>query len=214
MAAFDNLQSPFLASLATAGVTPADVDVVINTHVHIDHVGWNTMLDGGQWIPTFPNARYVMSAVDVDFWNPAHSYQRRGEQANENMFTDSVAPVLEAGLVEQWTDHLVLDENLTIDLAPGHTPGLGVITLSSGTDRAVFVGDLLHSPVQVLDPFSNSCFCENPAEAVRSRQRVLGWAADNNALLLPAHFCGGNAVEIARDGDKFRITGWAGFTDS
>lgn len=211
IAVFSDLQSPYLDVLAAAGVRPEDVDVVVNTHVHIDHVGWNTVLRDGEWVPTFPYARYVMSAADVDFWDPAHSYERRGEAVNENMFADSVAPVLRAGLVDQWEDSLVLDENLRLDLAPGHTPGLGVLTLASGTDRAVFVGDMLHSPVQVLDPDGNSCFCEDQAEAVRSRRRVLGWAADNTALVFPAHFSGARACEVGRDGSAFGITSWAGF---
>lgn len=211
IAVFSDLRSPYLDALAAAGVRPEDVDVVVNTHVHIDHVGWNTVLRDGEWVPTFPNARYVMSAADVDFWDPAHSYVRRGEAVNENMFADSVAPVLRAGLVNLWDDELVLDENLRLDLAPGHTPGLGVLTLVSGGDRAVFVGDMLHSPVQILDPDANSCFCEDQAEAVRSRRRVLGWAADTTALVIPAHFSGGRACEVARDGSAFAITSWAGF---
>jgi glyoxylase-like metal-dependent hydrolase (beta-lactamase superfamily II) len=86
-----------------------------------------------------------------------------------------------------------------------------VIKLHSGGDRAVFVGDLLHSPVQILEPDWNSCFCEDPEQARRSRRQVLGWAADNNALLIPAHLGGHHAAEVVRDGSKFAVKGWAPF---
>jgi glyoxylase-like metal-dependent hydrolase (beta-lactamase superfamily II) len=212
MQEFDHLDLPFLASLDAAGVKPADVDMVICTHAHIDHVGWNTQLEEGGWHPTFPNAEYVFSRADIEFWNPENNYERRGQAVNENVFEDSVEPVLEAGLGVLWEDSRVVDGNLRIDLAAGHTPGMGAITLRSGSDLAVFVGDLAHSPVQVLEPELNSCFCEDERAAVRTRRRLLSWAADNHALVLPGHFCGGHAVEVARDGDKFKITGWGGFS--
>jgi glyoxylase-like metal-dependent hydrolase (beta-lactamase superfamily II) len=87
-----------------------------------------------------------------------------------------------------------------------------VLTLTSGTDRAVFVGDMLHSPVQILEPDANSCFCEDPAESRATRRKVLGWAADNNALVIPAHFGGHGATEVVREGSTFAIKGWAPFT--
>jgi len=208
---FGHLQTPFLENLARAGVIPRDVDVVVCTHVHVDHVGWNTYLHEREWVPTFPNATYLFSRPDFDFWNPLNPHQRRGQLVNQNMFEDSVAPVHRAGKAVLWDERHRIDANLTIELAPGHTPGLGVIKLHSGGDRAVFVGDLLHSPVQILEPDWNSCFCEDPEQARRSRRQVLGWAADNNALLIPAHLGGHHAAEVVRDGSKFAVKGWAPF---
>lgn len=201
----------FLDNLARAGVQPEDVDLVINTHLHIDHVGWNTRLDGRTWVPTFPNATYLMPRADFDFWNPANGHPTVFGRGNQNVFEDSVAPVYEAGLTHVWDGTYQIDTNLRLDLAPGHTPGSSVLTLASGTDRAVFVGDLVHSPVQIVAPHANSCFCEDPAQARATRTRLLDRASDENALLFPAHLGGHGAVEVVRDGSTFAIKNWAGF---
>ncbi|MFI8490464.1 MBL fold metallo-hydrolase [Streptomyces rubrogriseus] len=209
---WSHLETDFLANLARAGVQPEDVDIVINTHLHIDHVGWNTYLDGRSWVPTFPNATYLMPKDDFDFWNPANGHQPLLGRGNQNVFEDSVAPVHQAGQTLLWENSHQIDADLRLDAAPGHTPGSSVLTLSSGTDRAVFVGDLLHNPVQIVEPDANSCFCEDPAGARATRRKVLGWAADNNALLIPAHLGGHGAAEIARNGNTFDIKGWAPFS--
>ncbi|MFC8366874.1 MULTISPECIES: MBL fold metallo-hydrolase [unclassified Streptomyces] len=208
---WNRLETGFLASLARAGVEPEDVDIVINTHLHIDHVGWNTYLNGRQWVPTFPNATYLMPKDDFDFWNPENDHKPLLGRGNQNVFEDSVAPVHQAGQTLLWENSHRIDAGLRLDPAPGHTPGSSVLTLTSGTDRAVFVGDMLHSPVQILEPDSNSCFCEDPAGARATRRKVLGWAADNNALVIPAHLGGHGAAEVTREGDKFAIKGWAPF---
>ncbi|MFI8849911.1 MBL fold metallo-hydrolase [Streptomyces sp. 891-h] len=208
---WNRLETGFLANLARAGVEPEDVDIVINTHLHIDHVGWNTYLDGREWVPTFPNATYLMPKEDFDFWNPENEYKPLLGRGNQNVFEDSVAPVHQAGQTLLWEDSHRIDADLRLDAAPGHTPGSSVLTLTSGTDRAVFVGDMLHSPVQILEPDSNSCFCEDPAAARATRRKVLGWAADNNALVVPAHLGGHGAAEVAREGERFAIKGWAPF---
>lgn len=203
--------SDFLAALAQAGVHPEDVDLVINTHLHIDHVGWNTRLEGRSWVPTFPNATYLMPRADFDFWNPEHNNPTVLGRGNQNVFEDSVVPVHQAGQTLLWEGSHRIDENLLLEPAPGHTPGSSVLTLTSGSDRALFVGDLMHTPVQVLEPDTNSCFCEDPAMAVATRRRLLGWAADHNALVVPAHFPGGGALEVSRNGEKFGIKQWAPF---
>ncbi|MFE4971313.1 MBL fold metallo-hydrolase [Kitasatospora sp. NPDC056651] len=208
---WNRLETDFPANLARAGVRPEDVDVVINTHLHIDHVGWNTYLDGRQWVPTFPNATYLMPKADFDFWNPENGHKPLLGRGNQNVFEDSVAPVHRAGRTRLWEDGHRIDANLRLDAAPGHTPGSSVLTLTSGTDRAVFIGDVLHSPVQILEPDANSCFCEDPAEARAARRRVLGWAADHNALVIPAHLGGHGAAEVTREGSAFGIKAWAPF---
>jgi glyoxylase-like metal-dependent hydrolase (beta-lactamase superfamily II) len=187
------------------------VDIVVNTHLHVDHVGWNTYLDGRTWVPTFPNATYLISKPDFDFWNPANEHKPLLGRGNQNVFEDSVAPIHEAGLTTLWEDSYTIDSNLRLTLAPGHTPGSSVVTLESGTDRAVFVGDMLHSPVQFVEPDSNSCFCEDPSGARATRRKVLGWAADRGALVVPAHLGGQGAAEVVREGSGFAIKGWAPF---
>ncbi|MEU0794980.1 MBL fold metallo-hydrolase [Amycolatopsis sp. NPDC005961] len=201
----------FLDTLAAAGVRPADVDLVINTHLHTDHVGWNTRLEGRSWVPTFPNATYLLPRRDFDFWNPANEHKSVFGRGNQNVFEDSVAPVHEAGLTELWDGSYRIDGNLRLELAPGHTPGSSVLHLESGGDRALFAGDLVHTPQQIVEPEVNSCFCEDAAEARATRHKLLGAAAETGALVFPAHLPGPGGVQVRRDGSRFAITDWAGF---
>jgi len=209
--AWDHLSLDYLGALARAGVRPEDVDLVVNTHLHVDHVGWNTRLVDGEWVPTFPNATYLMPKADFLFWDPANNPAIAGG-VNEHVFGDSVAPVHAAGQVRLWEDMYAIDGDLRLEAAPGHTPGSSVLKLSSGTDRALFAGDLVHTPLQVLEAGHNSCFCEDPAGARATRRQWLGWAADNAALVLPAHFSGHGALEVARDADTFSIKQWGPFS--
>ncbi|SES32148.1 MBL fold metallo-hydrolase [Lentzea albida] len=209
---WSRLDTGFLDDLARAGVRPEDVDVVVNTHLHIDHVGWNTRLDGREWVPTFPNATYLMPRRDFEFWNPANEHTSVFGRGNQNVFEDSVAPVVEAGLVELWDDSHRIDGDLRLELAAGHTPGSSVVVLESRDDKALFVGDLVHSPLQVLHPDVNSCFCEDPVQARATRRRLFGRAEDERALVFPAHFGGHGAVQVKRAGTGFEVQGWAGFS--
>lgn len=211
---WSHLDTGFLGTLAAAGVRPEDVDLVVNTHLHVDHVGWNTRLDGRTWVPTFPNATYLMPRRDFDFWNPANDHRPRLGRGNQNVFEDSIAPVHEAGLTQLWDGSHRIDGNLRLELAPGHTPGSSVLHLESGRDRAVFVGDLVHTALQIAEPETNSCFCEDPAAARVTRRNLLGQAAETGALVFPAHFGGHGAAQVKRDGSRFAIAGWAGFPRS
>ncbi len=208
---FDHLDTDFLGRLREIGVAPEDVTAVVNTHLHADHVGWNTRLDNDEWVPTFPNATYLVSRPDYRFWHPDSTSRPRMAAVNANVFTDSVLPIEHAGQLTLWDDTYQVAADLRLEPAPGHTPGSSVLAVDSGGDRAVFVGDVVHHPVQIHEPGLNSCFCEDAAAARASRHRVLGWAADNRALVFPAHFRGGMAAEIIRSGDRFAVTGW-GFT--
>ncbi|UMP06874.1 MBL fold metallo-hydrolase [Amycolatopsis sp. EV170708-02-1] len=203
-----HLDLDFLGNLERAGIRPDEVDIVVNTHLHVDHVGWNTRLDGQYWVPTFPNATYLMHRADFEFWNPANNPKIAGG-VNQNVYEDSVAPVHAAGQVELWEGSHTIDSNLRLEATPGHTPGSSVVMLASGDDRAVFAGDLLHSPFQIMRPDHNSCFCEDAEGARATRRNILGWAADNNALVLPAHFAGRGAMEIDRSAGSFTIKRWA-----
>ncbi|MEA5363042.1 MBL fold metallo-hydrolase [Amycolatopsis sp., V23-08] len=213
---FDHLRTDFPARLAAAGVRPEDVDVVVNTHIHYDHVGWNTELRNGEWVPAFPNATYLVPRADQVYFDPRNAHRRPAprderEQLRRDgsllVYADSVAPVL--GRAVLWEGSHRIDGNLTLEAAPGHTPGSSVLRVASGSDRAVFVGDLLHSPVQILEPEHSSCFCEDPLEAAKTRHEVLERAADHRELVVPAHFGGSGAAEVRRDGSRFSIHRWA-----
>jgi glyoxylase-like metal-dependent hydrolase (beta-lactamase superfamily II) len=218
---FGGLRTDFLDRLRQAGVRPEDVDVVVNTHIHYDHVGWNTRLEGDEWIPTFPNATYLIPRLDHTYFDPEGNgpgraprdeYERARWEGGKLVFGDSIAPVTRAGQAQLWEGAHRIDGNLSLEPAPGHTPGSSALILRSGTDRAFFVGDVMHSPVQILRPDCRSCFCDDPAQAARTRRGLLERAADDRALIIPAHFGGGGAAEVRRDGEHFAVSGWAGFS--
>ncbi|MEU5215219.1 MBL fold metallo-hydrolase [Streptomyces sp. NPDC020807] len=206
---FHRRQGDFLGLLARAGIRPEDVDVVVNTHLHADHVGWNTHAVNGEWAPAFPNAEYLLPAADDAYFGPGNGYGGGRSEDDRLVYEDSVAPVHRAGQAVLWEGVHRVDENLTLEPAPGHTPGSAVLRLASRGERAVFVGDLVHSPVQILRPSCASCFCLDPAGAAESRRRVLGRAADERELVVPAHFGGAGAAEVRREGEGFGLVGWA-----
>lgn len=204
---FSDLATPYLDNLARAGFSPEDIDVVVNTHLHIDHVGWNTRQVEGSWTPTFPRARYLFSAIDRAYWDPAGPPPRpstAGMAVNQNVFEDSVQPVLDSGLGELVDDGNRIAPGLTLRLFPGHTPGHLVLDVEDGGERALFVGDILHHPAQVFCPDWNSVYCEDPAAARASRRRVLEEAADSGARLVPAHFGGCHYAWVDRCDDGFQ----------
>ncbi|MFB9477355.1 MBL fold metallo-hydrolase [Nonomuraea salmonea] len=209
MGPFHRARSEFLALLERAGIRPQDVDVVVNTHLHVDHVGWNTVDADGQWAPAFPNARYLIPAADDFHYGPDNAYGGGVQEADRLLYEDSIAPIHRAGQAVLWDGHHRIDDHLTLESAPGHTPGSAVLRLASGGDRAVFAGDLLHSPVQIIDPCLNSNACLNPAQAEASRHRILARAADERELLIPAHFGGPGALEVQRNGAAFALGPWA-----
>ncbi|MFE9289855.1 MBL fold metallo-hydrolase [Streptomyces olivaceus] len=217
---FAGLQTDFLARLRAAGVAPEDVDLVVNTHIHYDHVGWNTESRDGEWVPTFPNATYLIPRADNLYFDPEGARRSRAPrdehervrwEGSKLVFNDSIAPIHRAGQAVLWEGAHRIDGNLRLEAAPGHTPGSSVVTLRSGTDRAVFVGDLVHSPVQVLEPRWNSCFCDDPQLAARTRASYLSRAAELRELVVPAHWPGHGAAEVRHEGDGFALTAWAAF---
>ncbi|WP_406442943.1 MBL fold metallo-hydrolase [Streptomyces sp. NBC_01613] len=192
-------------NLAAAGVRPQDVDLVVNTHIHGDHVGWNTHDVDGSWVPAFPNATYLLPAADDHHFGPDGGYGGGVRPDDELVYEDSIAPVHRSGQAVLWDEEHRVDEHLTLESAPGHTPGSSVLRVASRGERAVFVGDLLHSPVQLLHPECSSCFCLDPGQAAASRRRVLERAADDRELVIPAHFGGSGVVEVRRRGTSFGL---------
>ncbi len=205
---FDNLDTDFLARLAAAGFAPDDIDLVVCSHLHVDHVGWNTMDVDGDWVPSFANARYVFPAPDVEYWDPDNRHKfpdMVGEAVNQGFFEDSVRPILARGLADIVSGSVEIADGVRLDPTPGHTPGCQTMTLTSGGETAMFVGDVLHHPLQVLNPDWNSIFCEDAAQARAARRHVLARAADESAILVPAHFAGDHAVRIARNAAGFAL---------
>ncbi|HTP83283.1 MAG TPA: MBL fold metallo-hydrolase [Alphaproteobacteria bacterium] len=193
----------YLTRLAGLGLHPEDVDYVLCTHLHADHIGWNTQWSGGRWVPTFPRARYLVGRSELAHWED----RRRGqgaEQVNHGSYEDSVLPVMAAGLL----DRVDADDSplpgLKLRALPGHTPGqVGLEYRRSGT-RALFIGDAMHHPVQLVRPEWSSGLCTDPDLARATRRSFLEEAAEERMWLIPAHFIEMTGVQVKRAGNGFR----------
>jgi glyoxylase-like metal-dependent hydrolase (beta-lactamase superfamily II) len=184
---WNNLDLPFLADMEAAGFPRESIDTVLCTHLHVDHVGWNTMLDGGRW-------------VEFAHWREAHE-----RPDMEAVFADSVKPVHDAGLVDLVeTDHRVCDE---ISLVPtvGHTPGHVSVRISSKGEEALITGDFMHHPCQIAHPEWCSTADSDPEMGQRTRERMLAELASRPVLVIGTHFAGATAGRIVRDGDAYRM---------
>ncbi len=200
---WNKLNTPFLDRLQACGCPPDSVDLVMCTHLHVDHVGWNTQLENGRWVPTFKNAKYLFAKREYAHWEQEHKTQ--GTETNGGSFDDSVLPVVEAGKAVMIDSDHQPDPMLTIADYPGHTPGSIAINLKDGGRQACFSGDIMHHPIQVYHPDWSSQFCTDQALSAKSRRKLLEDCAESGALLCPAHFPGANAGYIKPQGNTFRI---------
>jgi glyoxylase-like metal-dependent hydrolase (beta-lactamase superfamily II) len=195
------LDTPYLERFAATGLRPQDVDYVFCTHLHMDHCGWNTLLQAGRYVPTFPNARYVMVQREFDRWDsrrPEHVPVR----ANAGTFENSVLPVLEAGLAELVPDTFQICASLRVEPAPGHTIGHSLLHLDGGAREAYFVGDAFHHPLEMLHPDLDSRTSENFPLASETRRRIIDACLGRNALVIPAHFpCAFGGVLVQKEGE-------------
>jgi glyoxylase-like metal-dependent hydrolase (beta-lactamase superfamily II) len=191
----------YLGNLRRFGVRPEQVDFVFCTHLHGDHVGWNTRLLNGRWVPTFPKARYVMSRVEHDHWL-ALSWSTPPAELNAGSFADSVLPVIEAGQAWPVEEGQVVCDHVEIELVPGHTPGNMVVHLL-GDRRAALTGDVLHSPIQLHFPDWSTRFDSDQALARINRLKLVERHADGDTLILPAHFVDPTAGRIRRAGARY-----------
>ena len=193
---------PYLERLAAAGVQPEQIDFVFCTHLHADHVGWNTRLKGGRWVPTFPNARYIFGRREYEHWE---ALQRAGEEPNHGSFADSVLPVMEAGLADLVESDHELETGLHLEAAYGHTPGTCLLHAHSRGQHGVFTGDVMHTPVQLADPALSSRFCADPALSARTRQALCERYAETQSTLFTGHFPAPSAARIVRAGSTFGL---------
>jgi len=180
------LNTPWLERLAAAGARPDEIDLVMCTHLHHDHVGWNTQLKDGKWVPTFPNARYVFSQLDFDYFRKLDSDPATAP-TEFGSFRECVMPVVDAGRADLVTGPHTLNEFIDILPAGGHSPGHFYFRLNVGGERAMITGDVFHHLLQVLYPDWNFPKNSDPAEARVSRRRVFDEAAASSALLFPGH---------------------------
>ena len=193
------LQLPFLADLEKAGFARASIDRVLCTHLHVDHVGWNTMLVDDKWVPTFPRARYLIGRKEWEHWSKA------GEPDTRELLADSVRPVFEAGLADLVESDARISDEVRLEPTPGHTPGHHSVRISSRGEEAVITGDLMHHPVQMAHPEWGSHFDSDFDEAIATRRAFLERYGDQPILVLGTHFATPSAGRIVRDGEAWRL---------
>ena len=193
------LQTGFLQSLEEAGCKPDAVDAVVCTHLHVDHVGWNTMLKDGKWVPTFPQARYLIGKQEYEFWS------RDGDAEQQTILSDSVKPIFDQGLatlVEM--DHRISAE-ISLTPTPGHTPGHVSVMIESKGQRALITGDMLHHPCQFGHPEWSPTFDSDPVAGASMRRSVMERVAGQPILVIGTHFAAPTAGRVKRDGGAFKF---------
>ncbi len=187
----------YMRGLAAAGIALTDIDYVMCTHLHVDHVGWNTRLENGRWVPTFPKARYVFARSEYDYWHVQNA------KTPVPPFEDSVLPVVEAKKAEIVGHDFAIGDHVRIVPTPGHTPGHVAFAFGKSKDAAVFSGDLMHSPLQTRYPELSPKFDVDPTQSAATRCRFLERYSDTETLCCTAHFPSPSAGRIRRKGNAF-----------
>lgn len=192
------MQSDFLERFSDAGYSLEAIDTVLCTHMHVDHVGWNTRLVEGTWQPTFPNARYLFAKDEWAYW-------REEPQEYGPVIEDSVQPIFDAGLADLvGDDHRVTDE-VWLEATPGHTPGHVSVHVTSQGEEAVITGDMLHHPCQIAHTDWSSTADWDAAMSCGTRESFVARYADRPVLVIGTHFAGPSAGRIVKDGDTYRL---------
>jgi glyoxylase-like metal-dependent hydrolase (beta-lactamase superfamily II) len=195
--AWNDRNDPFLETLTAAGFAPETIDTVLCTHLHVDHVGWNTRLIDGKWVPTFPNARYVFGKIEFEYWrdhgdNPMHAA----------VFADSVKPIADAGKSELVPSDIRLTDEITLIPTPGHSPGHMSVHIRSGGEEALLAGDAAHHPCQMAHLDWSSTADSDQKQSAATRRELFARFADTPTLVIGGHFSAGH---IKRDGDAFKF---------
>ena len=189
----------FLKRFAETGVRPEQVDYVVCTHMHNDHVGWNTRWENGRWVPTFPNAKYIMSEKELAYWSALH------KETPQNQIEDSVLPIVEQGRAHLVKNDFAIGDEVRFESTAGHTPDHVSVRIASRGEVAVITGDLMHHPVQCAEPEWASNFDVDAEVARRTRRAFLERCANRPVLVLGTHFATPAGGCIVRDGDVWRF---------
>jgi glyoxylase-like metal-dependent hydrolase (beta-lactamase superfamily II) len=188
----------YMRGLAAAGLSVDDIDFVLCTHLHADHVGWNTRLENGRWVPTFPNARYLFSQRELDHFTAQH------EDAPPPYLADSVLPIIEAKRADLVRSDHVLNDHIRLEPTPGHTPDhFAVHATSRSGNSAVFTGDLIHSPLQTRYPDISMRRDWDPKLSAATRRQVLEQCCESGALMCTGHFPSPSVGSIIRRAQAF-----------
>jgi glyoxylase-like metal-dependent hydrolase (beta-lactamase superfamily II) len=195
---------PFMERFAEAGFAPGDVDLVVHTHLHADHVGWATHLADGAWVPTFTNARHLYTQRELDWCKLADN------PGTENVYDDSIAPIEDAGLADIVAEDADLGDGLRLEPSTGHTPGHVSLWIESAGETAIVTGDFLHHPVQCAEPDWAEVGDFDVAQARETRHRMLARIAERGALMFGTHFGAEPAGRLIAAGDAWRFEAVAG----
>lgn len=197
----------WLDGFAAHGLRFEDIDYVFCTHLHVDHCGWNTRLVNGKWVPTFPNATYIFGRREYEAWEAEAA--EPGDDLHTGAWRDSCRPIVEAGQARLVDGDFELEDGIWLTPTFGHSPGHVCVNFRSRDRRAIFTGDMMHHPLQCVEPDWSTCFCTDPTEAAASRKRVLRDVADSDTIVVPAHFPGQTAGYVRSRDD---VWDWATMT--
>jgi glyoxylase-like metal-dependent hydrolase (beta-lactamase superfamily II) len=197
---WNDRDGPFLADLADAGFPAESIDTVLCTHLHVDHVGWNTRLVDGKWVPTFPRARYLMGRSEYEHWR---TVKDRPDMAN--ILADSVTPIIDAGLATMVETNERISNEISLIPTLGHTPGHVSVMIQSNGEQALITGDFMHHPCQIAYPEWSTLADTDPDQAIETRRRMFRRLAGTPVLIIGTHFAGATAGRLVNDGDTYRL---------
>lgn len=200
--AWNNLQTKFLEDLATAGYPLESIDTVLCTHLHIDHVGWNTRWDGAKWVPTFPHAQYLFGKTEYEHWAKQDA---EGAYGQSQVMKDSVTPIIEAGLQTLVAQDEQICAEVRLTPTPGHTPGHASVIIESDGETGIITGDFLHHPCQFAHPEWPSAPDTDPAMGHATRIDMYNRLADKPILVIGTHFHTPTAGHLKKDGNRWRL---------
>jgi glyoxylase-like metal-dependent hydrolase (beta-lactamase superfamily II) len=195
----ESLHTEFLQYLKATGCPRETIDIVVCTHLHVDHVGWNTMKDGDQWVPTFSNARYLIGRREYEYWSADTS------EDQVPVMQDSVTPIFDSGLADLVESEHIVSPHIRLFPTPGHTPGHVSVMIESEGETAMITGDTMHHPCQIARPDWSVTFDEDQAAAASCRKSLLEDVADSSVLVIGTHFASPTAGKIIRDGDTYKF---------
>lgn len=193
-------KQPWLDGLASLGLGFDDIDYVFCTHMHIDHVGWNTRLLDGRIVPTFPNAKYVFSRREYDAWK-----REKDGPAVGKSFALCIDPIVDAGQAMLVEDNFVLSDQIWLVPTPGHSPGHVSVALQAGKQQILFAGDVLHHAIQCIEPDWTTAFCFDAEQTIRTRRNLFSRHEKSDTLIFPAHFPQPGCGHIRADRDHWRF---------
>lgn len=198
------LATRFLQIMQAAGWPRESVQAVLSTHLHVDHVGWNTMLASGRFVPTFPRARYFIAESEYAYWKGQRDAAALDPE-QDAIFRDSVQPLFDAHVVDLVATNERLAPEIRLLSTPGHTPGHVSVWIESRGEKAVITGDVLHHPCQIGRPDWSTVFDWDERAATETRCALLAIVANQPVLVLGTHFAAPTAGIVKRVAGEYRF---------